>query len=409
MPGVYLTASIMATSQEIRHLDTGYDLYADYHRLRQTEPVRWDPELRSWYLTRYSDVSALLRDRRLSSQRPAPVRTGLSAEIQNAIHWLDRCLQLWMIFKEPPDHSRLRNVCNRSFAAGIVHALEPRIKSFIDDLIESFPDRGVVDFVESFAYPLPSMTIGEMIGVRPTDVPMLAAWSADIVEAFGTGRPTVRAARSYRRISEYFDEMTKKDTALTHLMRVFTTAAQESVVSQEELLANCAFLLLAGHDTTTNLIANGLFSLLKNPGQFARLRTDDTLAPLAVEELLRFESPIQYVSRTAREDLLVGDRLIRCGDRVLLSIGAANRDPEQFAFPDQLDIGRTENAHLAFIAGVHYCLGAPLARLEGRLVLEALVHRFESLELLDEAPEWKPDPALRSLKRLLVKVTKAAV
>ncbi|MFZ1009579.1 MAG: hypothetical protein WAN65_22255, partial [Candidatus Sulfotelmatobacter sp.] len=207
----------MATSQEIRHLDTGYDLYADYHRLRQTEPVRWDPELRSWYLTRYSDVSALLRDRRLSSQRPAPVRTGLSAEIQNAIYWLDRCLQLWMIFKEPPDHSRLRNVCNRSFAAGIVHALEPRIKSFIDDLIESFPDRGVVDFVESFAYPLPSMTIGEMIGVRPTDVPMLAAWSADIVEAFGTGRPTVRAARSYRRISEYFDEMTKKDTALTHL------------------------------------------------------------------------------------------------------------------------------------------------------------------------------------------------
>lgn len=382
----------------------GDDLYSRYRHLRETDPVSWNDELQGWHVTRYSHVNVLLRDKKLSATRSGSIRGGCGAS--RATAWMDACLRHWMIFKEPPEHGRLRNTCNRSFTDRMIQSLAPQVEAFIDTLIDRLPTVGTVDFIESFAYPLPSMVIGQILGIETGRLTRLTGCAADMVEAFGTGRPTLQAAKSYQHVTGYFSDLIERGN-LSPVLQAFVDAAGEGVVSTEELLTNCAFLLLAGLDTTINFIANGLLSLLRNPAEFERLRADDSVAPRAVEELLRFESPIQYVSRWSSTEFPLGNRTIRSGDRLVLSIGAANHDPAQFTRPDELDLDREQNPHLAFISGVHYCLGAPLARLEGCLVLRALVRRFRHLEVAGPVM-WKPDAAIRSLKCLPVRVHLAA-
>jgi cytochrome P450 len=288
----------------------------------------------------------------------------------------------------------------------MINSLIPTIETIIDDLLKSFPDHGMVDLMRSFAYPLPVMTIGEMLGVAREDISVLAAWAAPVVEAIGKGRLTGEAAKRYGDFVTYFGTMLKRRTAEPPqiLMEELMIAEAKGIVSTEELLSNCVFLLLAGRDTTSNLIGNGVLSLLRNPDQFERLRGDQSLLGTAVEELLRYESPVQCVTRTALEDIEVGCRTIQKGQKVLLWVGAANRDPARFLDPDKLDVARPPNGQLAFIAGVHYCLGAALARLEGRLVMEALMRTFRSIQLAEDRVEWEENPSIRALNRLMVRV-----
>lgn len=382
------------------------DPYQYYDFLRTNRPIHWDAHLGGWFCTRYSDVIACLRDKRLSAKRAIPCRAGLAESSKKALDILDSTLRLWMVFKEPPEHSKVRNVCNKGFTQTVVDGLRPQIEKVINDLLDQLPTNGTLDFIGAFAYLMPTRVISPLFGISPVDVPALERWSDEVVEAFGTGNLTLKAAKSYNAMIEYLGDVLKDGHCVPDqiLMRIMLEAQQTAVLNTEELLANCVFLFLAGRDTTTNLIGNGIFTLLTHPDQFELLRSDRSLIPSAVEEILRVESPVQYVSRTASEEFELGGYKIKKQQGVFLSVGAANRDPTQFSEPDRVDIQRQNNHHLAFIAGVHYCLGTHLARLEGQLVLNALLDRFSRIELIGEPVQWKPNPVIRSLKRLDVRV-----
>lgn len=379
------------------------DPYPVYRRFRATNPVYWDERSRTWHLTRYANVSACLRDRRLSAERridaePIPQKAARTFET------LVQCFHLWMIFKEPPEHSRLRRPCNPGFSAPPVEAMTSRIEELIDHLLDRMPHDTVIDLMETFARPLPAMTVGDMLGMSQDDIPQLAAWTNDVVSALTRGLLTPKAAASYRAVIEHLKgRLLQSGTASQNvLLRELVAAERRSEISVDELVANAALLLMAGHDTTTNLIGNGVLCLLRHPAQLLRLREDETLTSTAVDELLRYESPVQYVRRTASEDLEVAGHTIHAGEDVVLWLGSANRDADRFADPEALDVGRRDNGHLAFIAGVHYCLGAPLAKLEGRLVLRALIRRYHSIELATDDIQWNTSPGIRGLQRLPV-------
>lgn len=382
------------------------DPYRYYHFLRSTDPIHWEAHVGGWLCTRYSDVITGLKDKRLSAERPVPQRAvNPPGSPRLTFESLERCLRLWMVFREPPQHSMLRDVCNQGFTQAVIDNLRPQIEAVINDLFDQFPHDGTLDLVESLAYPLPTRVMCPLFGIDPEDVPFLERCSDQIAEAFGTGNLTLKAAEAYEEMVRYFRNLLNNGRATAHALGSAMLEAQETgTLGSEEILANCVFLLLAGRDTTTNFIGNSIFTLVKNPDQLELLRSDRSLMSLAVEELLRFESPVQHVYRAATEDFEIGRCKIRKHEQVLLSIGAANRDIAQFAEPDKVNIGRRNNRHLAFVTGVHYCLGARLARLEGQLVLDALIDRFRTIELADEHVEWKNNVALRGLKTLKVRV-----
>jgi pimeloyl-[acyl-carrier protein] synthase len=366
--------------------------YVFYHQLRSREPVHWNAARRIWVLTRYADVMAALRDRRLSTRWIEAFMNHLPETERRAISRLDRHLSRWMLFSDSPEHTRLRAPVSTAFMPRLVEGLRPRIQGLVNELIDHVQDAGCMDVMRDFAYPLPTMVIAEMLGVPPQDRGRFKAWSEDILAFLATDRPQLdRARQAQRSLLEQTD----------YLNGIFVQRRKRPQ-DDEEHIAICVQLLIDGHETTTHLIGNSVLALLQNRDTLEKLQDDPVLITTAVEEFLRYDSPVQFVTRVAVEDFAIDGKQISQGQRVWLMLGAANRDPAQFPHPDRLDIRRRKNQHVAFGNGTHFCLGAPLARLETQIAINTLLSRLPALRFEDETaePEWLADFKPRGLKTL---------
>ena len=385
------------------------DPYPLYHHLRSEDPVRWDAPLGAWVVTRYADVVSALSDARLSAERITLSTEWLPEAMRETLGPVFRALARQMLFLDPPDHTRLRGLLNKAFTPRVVQGMRPRIQAIVDDLLDAVQEAGRMDVIQDFAYPLPAIVIAEMLGVPPEDRDQFRIWSDDFGALIGRSDLTLdgatRALRGVAEFMDYFRDIVARRRASRRddLMQALIAAEDRGdALTEEELLANCVLLLAAGHGTTTHLIGNGLLALLRNPDQLRKLRDDPSSIAAAVTELLRYDSPVQATGRVAADELPIGARRVGVGEGVILCLGAANRDPEQFADPDRLDIGRRENRPIAFGHGIHFCLGAPLARIEARIAFATLLRRLPGLRLETDVLEWEPSLSFRGLARLPV-------
>jgi len=381
------------------------DPYPFYARLRKESPVHETP-MGFWVVTRYDDVVMVLRDPRFGRAGFHPMMASSSASPTNPDP-----LPPSMLFQDPPDHTRLRALVNKAFTPRVVEAMRPHIQDIVDGLLDRVVPTGTMDVIADLAYPLPVTVICEMLGVPVNDQGMIRQWSADLarsLDAIGLlADPEVRerGVQARRALGEYFRSLIPDRRAHPRddlFSALIAAEEQGDRLSERELLAMCILLFVAGHETTVNLIGNGVLALLRHPDQLRRLREDRTLVPSTVEELLRYDSPVQRTARIPTTDVEIDGHKIAAGHMVVAAIGAANRDPAQFHDPDRLDIGRADNRHLAFGLGIHFCLGAPLARLEAQVAIGALVQRASHLELATSALQWRESSTLRGLKTLPV-------
>ncbi len=379
------------------------DPYPMYHRLRAEDPVHHSA-LGFWVLTRYEDGVAALRDPRLAKEALAAF---VAARFGQAVP----AMGLSMLDRDPPDHTRLRGLVSKAFTPRVVEGLRPRVQQIVDGLLDAVEAEGSMDLIEEFAYPIPVNVICEMLGVPVEDHERFKGWSLDIARGLDliwlgpdseVGRRSVAARHG---LAEYFRGLIAQRRAAPRADMLSELIAAEEAgdrLSENELLATCILLLIAGHETTVNLIGNGTLALLRHPGQLRRLREDPGLIGTAVEELLRYDGPVQRTARIPSEDVTFGSCTIAKGEMVMPFIGAADRDPAQFPEPDRLDIGRSDNRHIAFGWGIHFCLGAPLARLEGQIAINTLLRRFPRLALATDKPEFRQSLTLRGLASLPV-------
>ena len=379
--------------------------YPFYHRLREADPVHQSP-LGFWVLTRYDDCVMVLRDPRFGR---AGFEGLLESVYGNTVE--QGRLPTSMLFRDPPDHTRLRGLVSRAFTPRVVEGLRPRIQQIVDGLLDRVQGAGRMEVISDLAYPLPVTVISEMLGVPEGARERIKQWSAEIARSLDAiGLPTdpeiVDRGRTGRRaIGDYFRGLLpdrKKRPRGDLLSLLIEAEEQGDKLSEGELVATCVLLYIAGHETTVNLIGNGLLALLRHPKELERLRDAPSLIQSAVEELLRFDGPVQRTARITNADVELGEHKIPKGSMVVPVIGAANRDPAHFPDPDRLDVSRPDNRHIAFGFGIHFCLGAPLARLEGQITLGTLLHRLPRLALSTERPEWRESQVLRGLKALPV-------
>lgn len=386
------------------------DPYPHYDRLRSEAPVCWSDKLDSWILTRYDDVVAALRDpgRLSNAGRMGAILSKLPAALQPSLQLLYDHYSVGLIFSDPPDHARLRSLVSKAFSPAMVERMRPRIHAIVAELLDATAGKDTLDVIADFAYPLPAMVICEMLGLPPSDRPQFRSWTEDILALMGGNLDAAGAERgqnSLRGMRDYYRHIIAErrahpgDDLISSLVHA---QEQGQRLSEPELLSTSVTLLTAGQETTTSLIANGLLALLRHPDQLALLKSRPELMASAVEEFLRYESPVQRQLRLATEDFELHGQHIRKGQIVSPFLGAANRDPAHFADPDQLDITRTDHRHTAFGYGIHFCLGAPLARLDAPIAFAALLRRFPRLRLADRAVEFKPDVTVRRLTSLWV-------
>jgi cytochrome P450 len=385
------------------------DPYPAWERLREEDPVHWSESLGGWVLTRYADVRAALADARLSADRITPFLSRRGPTATEAVEALLRRLGLWVVFTDPPIHTRLRGVLGRAFTGRAIELRRSRVEGIVGWLLDRAAAAGEFDVIRDFAYPLPVAVIGDLLGIPPEDHERLKAWSDELAIFVGSALTTPdkneRAARGVAELHEYFEHVVARRRAVPAddlVTALLAAEQQDDGLSQAELVASCVLLLFAGHETTTNLIGNSVLALLRNPAAARTWREDPALTASAVEELLRFDGPTAAMVRVAREDLPIDGRVVHRGDRLFLMINAANRDPRQFQEPDRLDLRRADNRHLAFGHGIHFCLGAPLARLEGQVALPALLARFSGLSPRGEGPEWLDSLVFRGMRSLPV-------
>lgn len=387
------------------------DPYPVYKRLRERDPVHWSSAWNVWLLTRYDDIITVLRDPTHYSNvgRFSALLDQLPPDIQAEVAPLRRHYSGGLIQSDPPDHTRLRGLLRQAFTPRVIEAMRDRVQSVVDNLIDRVVGEGRMDVVHDLAYPLPVIVVGTMLGVGDVDEDQLFKWTHDVggLQATGGARAenARRATQSMVELEDYFREVVgvrrarPRDDLVSYMI-----AAQDGGdrLSDDELISNCITLLLAGHESTKNLIATGVLTLLRHRDQLEALRRDPSLLPSTVEECLRYESPIQRGWRIAARDTDVHGRTIRKGHLVYYMFGSANRDSEQFSDPDVFNIGRENNRHLAFGFGIHFCIGAPLARLEGPIAIETVLRRLPNLELLDPTVEWGDSVHVRGPKHLHV-------
>jgi hypothetical protein len=314
-----------------------------------------------------------------------------------------------MLFLDPPEHGRVRRLASAAFTPRRVAHLREHIRQITDGLVDDLAARGRFDVMAGLANPLPAIVTAEMLGVPTADHELLKSWSQDFAEMLGNFQHNPgRAKKTLQSVEEmvaYFRAAVIRDAAhpTEGLINALVTAEVDGDrLSQEEIVANVIVTMVGGQETTTNLIGNGLLTLLRQPDQLERLRSEPTLMPSAVEELLRYESPSQHTARLAPAGAVLGGTEIPEGAAVIAVMGAANRDPERFSDPDRVELDRQDNRHLAFGWASHFCFGAPLARMEGQIAFETLLARFSELSLADEAIRWRPNLGLRGLTELHV-------
>ena len=391
------------------------DPYSYLGRLRSKEPVYWNARYRSWVLTRHEDVSTAMTDPRFSSDRIAPVIARERARARPDLDLVEtlELLNGWLVFRNPPEHTRFRRLVHKAFSPRIIASMRGEVQRVADELIDAAQAKagsdGVIDLIHEVAYPLPAIVIASMLGVPAEDRDKFKNWSDDISAlVFGALDDPDRHSRARAGMSElvgYISSLLNQVRAEPgkDLASALVQARDgEETLTEEELVAICVNLLFGGHETTTNLIANGVLAFIDHPDQADLLRKDAALAGPAVEEVLRYDGPAKAVVRIAAEDIEMGGRTIKAGDRVFVMLSGANHDPEVFDSPEELDIHRKRGAHLAFGVGVHYCLGATLARLEGSIVIPQVLSRFPDIALAEEQLEWDSVILTRGLKRLPV-------
>src|SRR6266478_4600873 len=377
--------------------------YPTYHRLRAEDPVHHNP-LGFWVLTRYEDVLGALRDPRFAKE-------AIAAFVAARFGIAPAGIGLSMLDRDPPDHTRLRGLVSTAFTPRVVEMLRPHIQRIVDGLLERVETAGSMDLIEDFAYPLPVIVICELLGVPVEDRDRFKQWGLDIARGLDAiwlppdSEVAARSVVSRRALSDYFrDLISARRAAPRGDMLSALIAAEEAgdTLSEDELLATCILLLVAGHETTVNLIGNGTLALLRHTHELRRLRENPGLIASAVEELLRYDGPVQRTARIPSAAVAIGGLTIQAGEMVMPFIGAADRDPAHFPDPDRLDIARRDNRHVAFGLGIHFCLGAPLARLEGQIAINTLAQRLPKLALATDRPEYRHSLTLRGLKTLPV-------
>jgi pimeloyl-[acyl-carrier protein] synthase len=380
--------------------------YPLFRRLRTEDPVHWDPFIHAWVVTRYADVVTVLRN--FLAYKPAPPET-LTAMGLSSLDPIAKMMMKQMLFMDPPAHTRLRNLAAQVFAPYRVEAMRRHIQDIVSSLLDKVQHKGRMDVIADLAEPLPATVTAELLGVPASDIRQLKAWSADFAEMLGNfqhhpeGVP--RVLRSLQGMTDYFltairDLRVNPREGLIHSL--LTAEIDGDRLTTEEVVANCVITMVGGQETTTNLIGNGLLALLCNPQVLEELRSDLSLVPSAVEELLRYEAPSQYTTRLAPEDFGIGGKTIRKGQATIAVLAAGNRDPERFPEPDRINIRRTDNRHLAFGWAAHFCFGAPLARIEGQVAFELLLRRMADLALEPVPLVWRHNLGLRGLEALRV-------
>jgi cytochrome P450 len=393
---------------------TNANPFPEFARLRAEDPVHWSPAMKAWIVTRYADVKQVaLNNKQISADRLTPFFKTNPEYQKGSIESLVRYLNHWMVFRDPPDHTRLRRLFNKAFTPTSVENLRPNIEDIVAQLIDSMQAKAkrgeTVDYIADFAYPLPASVIMDLLGVPRADLERVKIWSDDIALFIGTaqvaGNKYLRAESGAKAMSDYFRILVEDRTARPRddmISQLVLARDDRDALSTDEIIGTAILLLFAGHETTSNLIGNGFLYSMKNREQWERLIANPSLAPTAVEEFLRYDGPSGAFARVAATDLEMGGKTIREGQRVFAFMNAANRDPEAFEDAERFDIGRAQNPHLTFGHGIHFCLGAPLARLEAQIAAIRLTERLPHIRLSGGDPEWHDSLILRGVKSLPV-------
>ena len=388
------------------------DPYPAYARLHEEGPLHYldvDGKWALWSIVGHAECSSAAKDPRLSAKRAQQMILSLPLSSQGEFSELARMFGLWLIFMDPPEHTRLRKLLNKGFSPAAIEGLRPQVEAIVDQMLKPLQRGSEVELMHEFANPLPVRIILEMLGIPQELRDTFVGWSQAIAVFRGSPDRTVEHARAAQdaliALTEFFrnavaERRRHKGNDLISLL--IDIEEEGEVLTEEELYAQCIALLFAGHETTRNLIGNGMYTLLRHPQETEELRENPEIIRSAVEEILRYESPVQFTARVLKEDVEICGQQIRKGWSVLCMLGAANRDPKRFKEPDQLDLKRLNNQHLAFSAGPHACIGGQLARLEGQIALLNLVKRFPEMKLAGPQPEWEPTFGLRGLKSLSV-------
>jgi cytochrome P450 len=390
------------------------DPYPAYRRLLEEGPLHFVDVSGGmwgvWAIFSHAECSAILKDSRLSAKRAARMLIALPMNRQAEFKELARLLSLWMLFIDAPEHTRLRKLMNKGFGQASAEALRPRVEKIVDRILDPLGKISGVDLVNELAYPLPVRVISELLGIPEEMYDAFLRWNDAIADFMVNPHRTIEQAQNAQNavlaLTDFFrnavaERRRKKGSDLISLL--IDIEEEGEALTEEELYAQCVMLLWAGHETTRNLIANGIYLLLQEPKKMAELGNNPGLIRTAVEEFLRFESPVQYTARFTKEDInLCGVRIPK-GQTIFCMLGAANRDPKQFPDPDMLNLNRLNNRHLAFGAGPHFCIGSQLARLEGQVAILRIFQRFPQMRLAQHA-EWTPNFGFRALKALPVEM-----
>jgi cytochrome P450 len=381
--------------------------YPLFHRLRSEDPVHWDPFLHAWVVTRYSDVVKVLHQ--YSAVR-TPTPQQLSDMGLASLTPLAQVMVKQMLFLDPPAHTRIRSLASHAFTPQRVEVLRGHIRDITNSLLDKIESQGRMDVIADLAEPLPCIVTAEMLGVPVEDHQQLKIWSQDFAEMLGNFQHNPERAS---RVLKSTLAMTVYFSCAMHEQRLHPRGGLVSSLmnaeldgdrfTEEEVIANLIVTMVGGQETTTNLIGNGVLALLRNPEQLEKLRSDLSLIPSAVEEMLRYESPSQHTARLAPEDTILGGKRIAERQAVIAVMAAGNRDPERFAEPDRLDITRSNNGHLAFGWAAHFCFGAALARIEGQTAFELMLRRFPHWALEPGPLSWRTNLGLRGLTRLPIR------
>jgi cytochrome P450 len=409
------TASEKALDDLLVSQEFMQDPYSLLRQLREEDPVHWSDSIGGWILTRYDDMVTTFKDTAHFSNegRLAKAVAYLPPETRAEFKTFeDHYRQRSLIHSDPPDHTRLRSLVTKAFNARVVEGMRPRMQEIVNEVVDAARQTGQMDVIKDLAIPLPVTVLAEILGVPKADVHLFKNWADGLLAFQGLNKPAVevlqRSQQAILGIRGYLGELLKEKREHPGEDLLSELAAAESEgekLSETELLNTCITLLVAGHETTTSLIGNGLWALLRHPDQCQLLKDDPSLLISAIEEMLRYESPVARQPRLMKQETEMGGKQLRPGEMVFQMLNAANRDPAYFTGPDQFDIRRQKNRHIAFGLGPHFCVGALLARTEGQVVFSTLLSRVPHIRLVDEKPDWDVHkPNSRMLKALLVLV-----
>jgi hypothetical protein len=388
------------------------DPYPTYSRLHEEGPIHYldvGSKWAVWSVISHAECSSVAKDPRLSAKRAQQMLLPLPLSRQAEFSELARMFSLWLIFMDPPEHTRLRKLLNKGFSPAAIEALRPQVEAIVDRMLSPLQPGSEVELMGEFANPMPVRIISEMLGVPQELHDTFVNWSRAIAVFRGSPDRTVEQAQAAQdaliALTDFFRktvEERKRNKGNDLISLLIDIEEEGEVLTEEELYAQCIALLFAGHETTRNLIGNGMYTLLQHPEETAELRENPDMIRPAVEELLRYESPVQFTARVLKENIEICGQHIPRKWTVLCMLGAANRDPKRFKEPNQLDLKRLNNQHLAFSAGPHACIGGQLARLEGQVAILNLVQRFPKMKLTGPRPEWASTFGLRGLNALSV-------